>query len=107
LVSRIPDCQDITGIIAVQAFDGYWDLRLPGFANVPWHQFAQLQGIEDHHEAELVQQTLYTLAVLEKFGSAKRELWSIVSEKAKEWLETKVPLTEWDALITELQGFVA
>jgi hypothetical protein len=106
MVTQISDLRDIAGIISIQAFDGYWDASLPGFDCVPWKTFVQLQGISDHRELKLVQRTLYALAVLDKVGCDKRVLWSIVSEKAKEWLQSKLPLPEFDTLIVGLQQFI-
>jgi hypothetical protein len=104
----VPDIGSIQGIIALQTFDGYWDkdVAFPGFDRVPWHTFASLEAIRDQGLLELVQRTLYTLAVLEKTGSDKRVLWELVSEKAKEWLQNQEPSTEWELLIAQLLKFV-
>jgi hypothetical protein len=97
---------NLRGLIAVQAFDGYWNVSFAGFDRVPWDTFAALAALADGSALELIEQTLYALAVLEKNGSDKRVLWCLVGEKAKDWLKTQSPVCEWDVLIAELQEFV-
>jgi hypothetical protein len=95
---------DVPGVISQQAFDGYWSVPLPGFDSVPWDTIGLPTTEAD--SLKLVQQTLYALAFLEKTAGDKRVLWDLVSDKARDWLNSQAPLADWDALIAQLKTFV-
>jgi uncharacterized protein YegL len=101
-----PELGGIQGVISKQQFHGYWDLQLVGFEAVPWDQFPEIIAIDDESERKRAQQTLFALATLEKSGGDRKVLWSLIREKAIEWLESQVPSINWDGIIAQVQSFI-
>jgi hypothetical protein len=96
----------IQGVISKQRFDGYWNLPLIGFEAIPWDQLPEIAAITDEKNRERTRHTVFALAMLEKSGGDKRVLWSLIREKAIEWLESQDSSINWNGVIAQVQSFM-
>jgi hypothetical protein len=101
-----PGLGGIQEVIGKQHFEGSWGTPLMDFELIVWEAIPEITGVVDESERKQIQQMVFALAMLEKSGDDKRILWSLIREKAIEWLESRSASINWDGIISRVQGLV-